>query len=479
MALAAGVLTVADPATAQPSPSAGRSDGHGRRPDDGHHQDGDPQGHGRQDRHGDRRRAVPVKGPVLSAGDAGDSRAPNGNALRSAVGSTVQDKSLGTLSYAVADAATGELLLGAQENTPATPASTTKLATAVAALALLPADRRIATTVVQGAAGEITLVGGGDPTLTVLPVDQVRVGGAPVDADSAPASLADLARRTAAALKAAGTTGVKLSYDASLYTGPLLHKEHDGTNIAAVAPLMVDEARSDPHSQEEAPQRVSDPAGQAVEAFANLLKAEGITVQNKAGQATAPAGAAELARVESPEIGRLVERMLTTSDNQLAEAVARQVALAARQPASFEGAASAVTAELGKLGLPLTGVVLTDGSGLAKANQLPPTVLVKLLAEAASPRHPELRPVITGLPIAGFTGTLAGRYGAKSGAGEAAGIVRAKTGSLAGVNTLAGTLVDADGRVLVFALMTRTGADPFVARAAMDRIVAKIAACGC
>ncbi|MFI9781922.1 D-alanyl-D-alanine carboxypeptidase/D-alanyl-D-alanine-endopeptidase [Kitasatospora sp. NPDC051984] len=482
VALAAGVLTVADPALAQPSPGASRSDGHGKHADDGHGQGGDGQGNGRgkQDRRGDRHRAVPVKGPVLPAGDAGDSHPPTGSGLRGALGATVQDKSLGTLNFAVADAATGELLFGAQENAPATPASTTKLATAVAALALLPAGHRIATTVVQGATpGEITLVGGGDPTLTALPTDQIRIGGAPVDADSAPASMADLARRTATALKAAGTTSVKLSYDTSLYSGPLLHKDHDAMNIAAVTPLMVDEGRIDPRSVDEAPARVFDPAGQAAETFANLLKAEGVTVQNKAGQATAPAGAKELARVESPEIGRVVERMLTTSDNQLAEAVARQAALAAKQPASFEGGASAVTAELGKLGVPMTGVVLTDGSGLAKANLIPPITLVKLLAEAASPQHPELRPVITGLPVAGFTGTLAGRFGAKSGAGEAAGIVRAKTGTLQGVNTLAGTVVDADGRVLAFALMTRTGADPTAARAAVDRIVAKLAACGC
>ncbi|MGW4381882.1 D-alanyl-D-alanine carboxypeptidase/D-alanyl-D-alanine endopeptidase [Kitasatospora sp. NPDC004531] len=478
-ALAAGALTAADPAPAQPSPGAGRSDGHGRGAEDGRHQGGgDPQGgRGRGEGHGDRHRAVPVKGPVL---DAGEGRAPTGDGLRGALGATVQDRALGTLNFAVADAATGELLFGDRENTPATPASTTKLATAVAALALLPAGHRIATTVVRGAApGEITLVGGGDPTLTALPRDQVRIGGAPVDADSAPASLTDLARRTAAALKAAGTTGVRLSYDTSLYSGPVLHKEHDGTNIAAVTPLMVDEGRVDPRSAAEAPDRVPDPAGQAAEAFAGLLAAEGITVQGRPGRATAPAGAGELARVQSPEIGRLVERMLTTSDNQLAEAVARQAAIAAGQPAGFEGAASAVTAELGKLGVPLTGVVLTDGSGLAHANLIPPVTLVKLLAEAASPRHPELRPVLTGLPVAGFTGTLAGRFGAKSGAGGAAGVVRAKTGSLQGVNTLAGTVLDADGRVLAFALMTRTDADPATARAAVDRIVAKIAACGC
>ncbi|MFG2820657.1 D-alanyl-D-alanine carboxypeptidase/D-alanyl-D-alanine-endopeptidase [Kitasatospora sp. NPDC048365] len=489
MALAAGGLTVGvDPAFAQPTPGASQSSGHPRSGTDQHRPGASSNSPGTKGSHdgqpgtGKRRgghRSVPVHGPVLAATDQAG-HAPSNHGLQQTMGTTLQDKSLGTLNFAVADAATGEFLFGSGESVPAVPASTTKLATSVAALSLLPADFRIATKVVQGAKpGEITLVGGGDPTLTALPADQIRIGGAPVDAASAPASMADLAERTAAALKAAGVTSVKLGYDTSLYSGPLLHKEHDATNIAAVTPLMVDEGRIDPKSPDEAPARVFDPAGQAADSFARFLTAQGITVQGKPAQATAAADAAVLGQVESPTIERLVERLLTMSDNTLAEAVARQAAIAAKQPASFDGGVKAVTDALTKLGVPMTGVVLNDGSGLNKANLIPPITLVKLLAQASSPDHPELRPVITGLPIAAFTGTLVNRYGAKSGAAEGAGIVRAKTGTLAGVITLAGTVVDSDGRVLAFAMMTRTTAGPDAARAAVDRIVARIIACGC
>ncbi|MBO1420417.1 D-alanyl-D-alanine carboxypeptidase/D-alanyl-D-alanine-endopeptidase, partial [Streptomyces sp. FH025] len=392
------------------------------------------------------------------------------------------DRSLGTVTLAVADAADGRLLYGSGENTPATPASTTKLATAVAALSLLPGDTRLTTRVVRGAApGTITLVGGGDPTLTALPADQVRIGGQPADADTAPASLEALARQTAEALRAAGTTTVKLDYDLSLYAGNPQHRNHDAANIALVVPLMVDEGRTDPTSREDAPARVADPAGAAADAFAALLAAQGVTVEGRAEPAAAPAAAEApvLGRVDSPTVTRLVERLLTTSDNQLAEAIARQVALAAHQPASFEGAAAAVTQELARLGVPMTGVVLNDGSGLHPGNAIPPAVLVRILALAASDQHPALRPVLTGLPVAGFTGTLNKRYGTGSGAADAAGLIRAKTGTLSGVNTLAGTVVDADGRLLTFAVMTRTAAPADTARAAMDRIAARLAGCGC
>ncbi|MFJ6770132.1 D-alanyl-D-alanine carboxypeptidase/D-alanyl-D-alanine-endopeptidase, partial [Kitasatospora sp. NPDC091257] len=329
------------------------------------------------------------------------------------------------------------------------------------------------------------LVGGGDPTLTALPADQVQIGGQPADADTAPASLDLLARQTADTLKSLGTTTVRLDYDLSLYAGSPQHRNHDGQNIALVVPLMVDEGRVDPKSREDAPDRVADPAAAAAEAFAALLRARGITVTGKAAPAAAPApaptasGQAPLGDVFSPTVARLVERLLTTSDNQLAEAMARQVAVAAHQPASFEGAAAAVTQELTRLGVPMGGVVLNDGSGLHPGNAIPPAVLTRLLALAASEQHPTLRPVLTGLPVAGFTGTLNKRYGSGSGAADAAGLIRAKTGTLNGVNTLAGTVVDADGRLLAFAVMTRTTAPADTARAAMDRVAGRLGGCGC
>ncbi|MFD5467194.1 D-alanyl-D-alanine carboxypeptidase/D-alanyl-D-alanine-endopeptidase [Kitasatospora sp. NPDC127059] len=429
-------------------------------------------------------RPAPVAGAVLATAGSGPEAAavPTTQGLQQALAPALGDKSLGTVTIAVADAADGRLLYGSGENTPATPASTTKLATTVAALSLIPADTRLTTRVVRGAdPGTVTLVGGGDPTLTALPADQVQIGGQPADADTAPASLEALARQTATALKAAGTTTVKLDYDLSLYSGSPQHRNPDNQNIALVVPLMVDEARIDPKSREDAPARVADPAGAAATAFATMLAAQGVTVEGKAKPAAAPAAtdAPVLGKVDSPTVARLVERLLTTSDNQLAEAIARQVALAGHQPASFEGAATAVTQELAKLGVPMTGVVLHDGSGLHPDNEIPPAVLVKLLALAGSDQHPTLRPVLTGLPVAGFTGTLNKRYGSGSGAADAAGLIRAKTGTLSGVNTLAGTAVDADGRLLAFAVMTRTAAPADTARAAMDRIAARLTSCGC
>lgn len=429
-------------------------------------------------------RPAPTPGAVLAAVEAGrdTSSMPTAQGLQQVLAAALGDRSLGTVTVAVGDAAGGRLLYGSGENTPATPASTTKLATTVAALSLIPGDTRLTTRVVRGTdPGAITLVGGGDPTLTVLPADQVQIAGRPADADTAPASLDALARQTAAALKGSGTTTVRLDYDLSMYTGSPRHDNYDAENIPLVVPLMVDEGKADPKSREDAPARVADPAAAAADAFAAQLTAQGITVEGTVKPATTPAAATApvLGRVDSPTIARLVERLLTTSDNTIAEAIARQVAIAAHQPASFEGAATAVKQELGRLGVTTTGVTLNDGSGLHRGNAIPPAALVQLLTLAASDQHPALRPVITGLPIAGFTGTLGKRYGSGSGAADAAGLIHAKTGTLSGVNTLAGTVVDADGRLLAFAVMARTDADADAARAALDRVAARLAACGC
>lgn len=168
--------------------------------------------------------------------------------------------------------------------------------------------------------------------------------------------------------------------------------------------------------------------------------------------------------------------MLTHSDNDIAEALARQTALAGGEPAGFEGAGRAVRKELATLKLPLNGAVFEDGSGLDRDDKISAGLLSRILTLATSADHPELRPVTTGLPVAGFTGTLSGRYaGEKAGAGT----VRAKTGTLTGVNTLAGTVVDTDGRLLLFAFMTNNTTDPQAAQQALDRLATAVANCGC
>ncbi|MFJ6721581.1 D-alanyl-D-alanine carboxypeptidase/D-alanyl-D-alanine-endopeptidase [Streptomyces sp. NPDC091259] len=390
--------------------------------------------------------------------------ASSSGGLAAALEPLLADPALGTSRTAsVVDAATGEVLYESGSRDAMTPASTVKIATASAALAALGPEYRIRTTVVRGAdPGQVVLVGGGDPSLTAKKKSPAGSGG----------SLVALAADTAQALKAAGTDSVALGYDDSLYTGPARHPIGKNDNLAPLTALMADEGRPD-DSGSGPVERSTDPAGDTARAFAALLKERGIKVTADPARAKAPGGAQPLATTLSTPLGGLVERMLTNSDNDIAEALARQTALASGQPASFEGAEKAVTDKLASLGVDTAGTRFADGSGLNRADKVTSGLLTGLLVRAADPRRPELRPVLTGLPVAGFTGTLRTR---NAGASQAAGLVRAKTGTLTGVNSLAGTVVAPSGRLVAFAFLSENGPDGPTAERGLDKLAATVAA---
>ncbi|MFJ5530011.1 D-alanyl-D-alanine carboxypeptidase/D-alanyl-D-alanine-endopeptidase [Streptomyces sp. NPDC093261] len=412
---------------------------------------------------------APTAAPVLAGvGAATTLSAPGTRTLAATLDKLLGDPSLGSKrTAAVVDVATGRRLYGKSPDDALTPASTTKIATAVAVLSAAGPDHRLTTrTVLEPGTGKLVLVGGGDPTLTA----RARADGW--------ASLRTLADATAAALKKRGVTSVSLAYDASLFTGEALHPIGTNPNLAPVTALMADEGRRDDSTNGPA-DRSTDPAGDAARVFGGLLRERGIKTSAPGVPAAKATPRAEtVASVQSPPLSAVVERMLTNSDNDIAEALARQTALATGGRPSFDGGAAAIAAQLGKLRLPLTGATFHDGSGLNRDDRLTADLLTSLLALAGSASHPELRPVLTGLPVAGFTGTLSDRY-TEAAERSGTGLVRAKTGTLTGVNTLAGTVVDADGRLLAFAFLTDGSMDQTAAREALDRTAAGLAGCGC
>lgn len=411
--------------------------------------------------------AVPSAPPVLRGLGGAAEPVNSGKVPPSGIAGVLDpllaDPALGSgQAAAVVDVATGTRLYGAHAGQAFTPASTTKIATAVAALSALGPDHRLTTrTAFEPDTGELVLVGGGDPTLTAH------------KASGGWASLRTLAADTAAALKKRGVKKTKLSYDTTLYSGPALHPIGVNDNLSVVSALTADEGRTDGSSSGPVA-RVADPAAEAARSFAGFLKEAGVTT-TPPGPSKATARAATLATVSSPPMSDVVERMLTNSDNDIAEALARQTALASGQPGSFAGGAKAIGARLTKLGLPMRGTSFHDGSGLNRDDRLTAGLLTSLLATAADPSRPGLRPVLTGLPVGGFTGTLAERYAD----GGAAGLIRAKTGTLTGVNSLAGTVVTKDGRLLTFAFLASGTTDPQSAQSALDHTATTLAACGC
>ncbi|MFF4416576.1 D-alanyl-D-alanine carboxypeptidase/D-alanyl-D-alanine-endopeptidase [Streptosporangium sp. NPDC001559] len=411
---------------------------------------------------------VPVitAGPVLAA--RGNGPLPAKGTLAAKLTEALGDPALGdSVGAAVVDVETGALLFGSGAETGVTPASTTKVATSVAALASLGPDATISTRVVRGPTSKsITLVGGGDPTLSARKTSGVY---------PQPASLAALAMRTARALKATGITTVNVTYDDGLYTGPRTAPTWkpgyvpEGS-VAPVTALAIDEGKVAPGSH----QRVSDPSRTAYTTFVSLLSKYGVkAVKVARARVRAAKESQEIARVDSAPVYALVERALTLSDNDLTEALARQVAIKEGRPASFEGAAQAVLGVLGRLKL-AQGVRVFDGCGLSPKNRIAPAALARLVAVATSPANPHLHSVISGMPVAGFTGTLGHRFVKDD---SVHGLIRAKTGTLDGVNALAGTTVTRGGRLVTFAFMADKVPPGWgKAEAALDRLAAIVAA---
>ncbi len=403
----------------------------------------------------------PVRTPLLVARTA--ATPPTGAGMRRALATAIRDPALGRLGLSIVDAASGQPVLEIDAGRASTPASTAKIITAVAALSVLEPTATLDTRLVAGTGGDLVLVGGGDPTLE---------GAHPADDALAGARLATLA----AAVR--GRVVTRVVVDDSAFTGPRLGPGWkpgyvSSGDVAPVSALSVDAGRTGTGKSQP---RVQDPALEAGRQLAALLRIRTVV------RGVAPRGAQELARVSSPPITRLVESMLTRSDNDLAEALGRQVALAGQLPATFEGESAAVEAAVAPLrrrgGLPSVGLSLRDASGLSPLDAVQPAVLARLLAVTGT--DDRFGPVLAGLPVAGFDGTLAKRYRTAP-TSSAAGEVRAKTGTLNGVSALAGLATTDTGAVLAFAL-TANGfpiSGTLAAQAALDRIAATLVGCGC
>ena len=102
-----------------------------------------------------------------------------------------------------------------------------------------------------------------------------------------------------------------------------------------------------------------------------------------------------------------------------------------------------------------------------------------MLGLASSTDHPALRPVLTGLPVAGFVGSLQARF--DDAPAGARGRVRAKTGTLTGVSGLAGVITDLDGNRMAFVAIADKVDVPktMAARHDLDLIASALGTCHC
>lgn len=331
---------------------------------------------------------------------------------------------------------------------PVIPGSTTKLVTAAVALDVLGADARFTTEVLSVAApdaagavaGDLFLVGGGDPLLTTSPYRE-WLATTPSASDVPTTALESLAD----AVKAAGVTSIAGAvvgddgrYDRRYYVADHWPDSYraEGTIGPSSALVVNDGYPRVPRGG--AP--VADPPGAAAATFAALLQERGIAVGQGARSGAAPREATALTRIESQPMSAIVRQMLTSSDNDTAELLLKEIGRVGRSDPSTAGGVAVELEKLASWGVPLEGVALFDGSGLSRDDQLTCAALTALVG-----RYGLDSPLVAGMSVAGVAGTLANHLQGTAAEGR----LRGKTGTLSGVRALVGVFPTVDGTAVL------------------------------
>lgn len=423
----------------------------------------------------------PVPGAVLTALMDPSAPLPSASAVQAIAQALRDDARTGaSTNVSVIDLVTGEVLADVDASDGQVPASTTKLLTGIAAVAGLGPDFQIPTVARYDAArGEVALVAGGDMMLAADAGSKGEASstGAAWGGDMPAvgyAGLGDLADQVASALAAEGVTSVKVVVDTTAFPGPAYPLEwpsyaRTSGYAAPVTGLAVNVGKL---ADDLYAPRASDPAAAAGDIFAERLTERGIAT-TRGGARTNSTGI-DVGTVLSAPLSDQVAFMIRSSDNTIAEVLSRVLSINLGYAGTPDAATYAIVEQLATLGVDTAGLALYDGAGYSTRNRIPPRVLTEAIRQAAL--HERTEDVFSWLAVAGLNGTLADRFVSTPGAG----VMRAKTGSLTGVTSLAGVVITADGRPLLFAaLADGMPYGPVAPRQAVDEFVDALAQCGC
>lgn len=402
---------------------------------------------------------------------------PTGPFAPCSAGKALTSSSLGKLYGYVINADTGKVLIDIRgaEATPS--ASVLKVLTASAAIVTLPATYRAVTKVfsVPGQPGVLVLQGGGDHTLS-------RMTGDSYTTYYKPAKLETLAAQVFAKWSDSKPI-TKIILDSSFFSGPTYSpawKLSDRTNgyISHITGIQVDSDRANPDLTSTAYNgyRSTNPvlsAGKYFKAALDGLAEDAAVVEGKT-----PAGAVELTRVSSQPITNWLAHAIAVSDNTETEYIGRHAAKAAGLPPTYDSIQKLVSASLGPIGVDTTGLVMKDGSGLAQGDRVTAKMIAELMVKVAN-NQSGLGALEGYLPVAGQTGTLAGRFNGSNAVAKR--FVKGKSGFIPGLYSLAGIIDAKDGSRLAYALFARSADGKkvgYAARPALDTAATRFYQCG-
>ncbi len=201
------------------------------------------------------------------------------------------------------------------------------------------------------------------------------------------------------------------------------------------------------------------------------LKRQGISVSGSVRRGAASFGARTLATVEGDTVQEIVVEMNKASNNFVAEMLAKNLSAQVQPPGNLERGMVIIREYMRSLGLSALEYTLVNPSGLTRDNKLSAQALVRVLQDMGGNFQyaPEF---LTSLPIAGVDGTLRRRLRNT----PAERFVRAKTGYVDNVLTLAGYAGHKDGKIVTFAFLFNGKTPTYKVRKLYDDLCEELAA---
>ena len=202
-----------------------------------------------------------------------------------------------------------------------------------------------------------------------------------------------------------------------------------------------------------------------VKRFVDRLRDEGVVVEADTVAGRQPGGAYEVG-TRTHTIDQVLMPMMKESDNLCAEALFYQLgASTGAHPATARDARTVVRRLVEKVGLRPSDYRIADGSGLSLYNYVTAELEVMLLRYAYQNTNIYMH-LLPSLPVAGEDGTLRRRMRGTFTSGN----VKAKTGSVTAISSLAGYCTAANGHVLCFAIINQGIRRGSEGRAFQDRV---------
>lgn len=252
---------------------------------------------------------------------------------------------------------------------------------------------------------------------------------------------------------------------------PRLKNEIIVTGTIGEAYTEKDEENDEEHHYYEVTRTIEEPDLFTGHVLRDELEDVGIKIhrQSEIVSGKLEKGAKLIAETQSPELDEILHDFVKESDNLVAEMLVKQLGAREREEGTTEAGIEVIETFVRDRAGMGSGFVQKDGSGLARQNVISPHHLVQLLK--AMDEHPAHERFRSFLPVAGVDGTLENRMKDT----PAAGNVQAKTGSMSGVNSLAGYVETAEGEKLAFSISMNGVYKSKYARDLQDRIAVALA----